>query len=78
MCERGARQELGVVIADNTDKISVLSVIQTMRAYLVVQRTRVAKLCQRASDRTCRLIMIGIRDGRGMYWGRSSESSCAE
>ena len=52
VCERGARQELGVVIADNTDKISVLSVIQTTRAYLVIQRTRVAKLCQRASDRT--------------------------
>ena len=36
VCERGARQELGVVIANNTDKVGVLSVIQTTRAYLVV------------------------------------------
>ena len=36
VCERGARQEQGVVIADNTDKVGVLSVIQTTRAYLVV------------------------------------------
>ena len=52
VCERGARQELGVVIANNTDKVGVLSVIQTRRTYLVVQRTRVAKLCQCTSDRT--------------------------
>ena len=52
VCERGARQELGVVIANDTDKVGVLSVIQTRRTYLVVRRTRVAKLCQCASDRT--------------------------